>query len=258
MDGCWVVVVVVVVVVAGNDDEGFSVGCFLDLFRVRPMVVVGVHVYHDERTARVRRARRPRRSVPRAPRGVHGKGPRRHPRLCSQGKPPVRRGARSSPRPDVAHPFSSQIRRQVAEWHSRFLFKNEPDDGQPNDAARSVLFDTSRTLESLEQVSGVHSLLLAVDPSDPSDPGFLGGTPLGREFWRGLRSGGDLGAKNFKLHCLKDTASTPDPDDPTPDLLEPPTTGDSAHAPASSASKRTTANAVKTEIYASVRNALRF
>ena len=168
---------------------------------------------------------------------------------------------------------SLQIRLQVAEWHNRYLFKRDPtvqDTANQSDRGQSqtrdpfilllnpkpvtsVLFDTSRTLESLCQVSGVHSFILAVDPTDPADRGFLGGTLLGREFWRGLRSGGELGAKNFRLHCLGTTHTTDD--GPTPD---PPTT--SADPGPSSSTKRLamTANAVKTEIYASVRSALRF
>jgi len=151
-------------------------------------------------------------------------------------------------------PFD-EIRLQVAEWHNRYLFKRDPtvqDTANQSDRVTSVLFDTSRTLESLCQVSGVHSFILAVDPTDPADRGFLGGTLLGREFWRGLRSGGELGAKNFRLHCLGTTHTTDD--GPTPD---PPTT--SADPGPSSSTKRLamTANAVKTEIYASVRSALR-
>ena len=49
--------------------------------------------------------------------------------------------------------------------------------------------------------SGVQSFLLAVDPYSPSDGGFLGGSVVGREFWRGLRGGGETGARSFRTHC---------------------------------------------------------
>ena len=72
-------------------------------------------------------------------------------------------------------------------------------------AVRSVLCNASRILESLYEVSGVQSFLLAVDPYNPSDGGFLGGSVMGREFWRGLRGGGEAGAKAFKSHCLRES-----------------------------------------------------
>jgi hypothetical protein len=97
----------------------------------------------------------------------------------------------------------------------------------------------------------VHSLLLAVNPGDPEHQGFLGGTVLGREFWRGLRSGGDVGAKNFKNYCLKGTeASTVATDEPT---MAAGTIGP-VLAPVW---KRSHTNTLKTEVYANVRNALR-
>ena len=44
-----------------------------------------------------------------------------------------------------------------------------------------------------------------VDPTTPdeTDDGFLGGTNTGREFWRGLRNGGAVGARHFKEFCRK-------------------------------------------------------
>lgn len=66
---------------------------------------------------------------------------------------------------------------------------------------RAVLCDTSRILEGLSATAGVQSFLLAVDPTEASDGGFLGGSLIGREFWRGLRGGGENGAKAFKAHC---------------------------------------------------------
>ena len=53
----------------------------------------------------------------------------------------------------------------------------------------------SQQLVSLNHVSGHHSLLLVVDPNSGTDDGFLGGTVTGREFWRSMRGGGEMGAK---------------------------------------------------------------
>jgi hypothetical protein len=67
----------------------------------------------------------------------------------------------------------------------------------------------SRALESLHSIFHIDALLLVVSPHDPpasvastskaqSTDAWLGGTPLGRDFWRGLRGGGVAGAKAFK------------------------------------------------------------
>ena len=40
----------------------------------------------------------------------------------------------------------------------------------------------SQELESLETLAGVQSFFLVVNPHDPDDQGFLGGTVVGREF----------------------------------------------------------------------------
>ena len=93
----------------------------------------------------------------------------------------------------------------------------------------------------------VQSFVLAVDPFDPSDDGFLGGTTTGREFWRGLRGGGAPGALAFKEQCRRSyvpqmsAARTPP-----------------VSAPTVSKSKKTPASLLKTEVYAAVRAALRF
>ncbi|KAJ7650233.1 hypothetical protein FB45DRAFT_819398 [Roridomyces roridus] len=128
-------------------------------------------------------------------------------------------------------------RKYVAEWHSRYLF--QPRDSPQDRIARgqsilqSVLTDASRMLESLCETSGVHSFLLAVDSTDASSSGFLGGSVVGREFWRGQRGGGEAGAKAFKIHCAKNAeASSPAP-------------------------KASTSRSVKTELYEGVRKALR-
>jgi len=149
-------------------------------------------------------------------------------------------------------PFE-ETRQHVAEWHSRYLFerRSNPTRTSANDKigrARAVLCDTSRILESLEQVSGIHSFVLAVDPSDAHDQGFLGGSMLGREFWRDLRGGSDGGVKNFKAHCMRHG------DARTSSLIIDPQL---SQAVASSPPKRGPASSLKAEVYAKVRNALR-
>lgn len=103
-------------------------------------------------------------------------------------------------------------------------------------------------LESLQEVAGIHSFVLAVDPGDSRNEGFLGGTVLGREFWRGLRGGGDAGARTFKARCLKGIAVVKS--DAPSDLTMDPATATSL--------KRGPASSMKAEVYANVRNALRF
>ncbi|KAG6908685.1 hypothetical protein DXG01_003699 [Tephrocybe rancida] len=112
---------------------------------------------------------------------------------------------------------------------------------------RSVLTDVSRMLETLFEIAGIQSFILAVDPLNPSDKGFLGGTVVGREYWRGLRGGGDAGAKGFKTHCLRELESY---FPPIP--REDPTTSAST-VPA----KLPPARSLKTDLYDGVRKALR-
>ncbi|KAF9565282.1 hypothetical protein CPC08DRAFT_704810 [Agrocybe pediades] len=101
-----------------------------------------------------------------------------------------------------------ETRRSIAEWHAKYLFQTESSFPVTTEASqersnqvRTILRDTSRILESLAATSGVQAFVLAVDPHDASDAGFLGGSLLGREFWRGMRAGGESGAKAFKQHC---------------------------------------------------------
>ncbi|KAG5643012.1 hypothetical protein DXG03_001750 [Asterophora parasitica] len=113
---------------------------------------------------------------------------------------------------------------------------------------RSTLYNTSRALESLGEVAGIQSFVLAVDPNDPSDMGFLGGSIVGREFWRGMRFGGEAGAKTFKAQCLRELESQSAP----PFGRE--------EAPSSRASsvsaKGPPAKSVKNTLYENVRKAL--
>jgi hypothetical protein len=120
-----------------------------------------------------------------------------------------------------------------------------------------VLCDTSHTLESLHSLSGTHSFVLTVDPTDAADEGFLGGTVLGREFWRGLRGGGDAGANNFRSHCLKKAErATITTTTQTNNLSSGETSLSGAALTA--ASKRSPASSLKADVYANVRDALRY
>ena len=111
-------------------------------------------------------------------------------------------------------------------------------------SVRSILLNTTHILESLHEVTGVHSVFLSVDPGDPKDKGFLGGTVLGREFWRSLRGGGDIGFRSFKVHCHNGTRAS-----------EP---GDSGTTPfPTEILKRGPASSRKAEVYTNIRSALR-
>lgn len=115
--------------------------------------------------------------------------------------------------------------------------------------------DTSRILESLAETAGVQSFFLSVDPRDDEDPGFLGGSLDGREFWRNLRGGGDHGAKAFKRHCLKNDA---EPRPPTPGATNTLTHAAKSKAQiASSSSIKVDAKSVKSDLYETVRKALK-
>lgn len=96
----------------------------------------------------------------------------------------------------------------------------------------------------------MQSFLLAVDPADAADGGFLGGSLAGREFWRRMRNGGETGAKAFKAYSAKEMpASQP--------LFEQGSSADVTDAPDTTV-KRTTAKNVKSELYEKAREALRW
>ncbi|KAG6812956.1 hypothetical protein H0H92_015075 [Tricholoma furcatifolium] len=96
-------------------------------------------------------------------------------------------------------------------------------------------------LESLRAVTGVESFALSVNPENPSDNGFLGGTMLGRRYWRHMRGGGELGAKGFKSYCVRDLESYK--------IEEPPPANDPPKGPNS--------KSLKTELYDLFRKELR-
>lgn len=120
-----------------------------------------------------------------------------------------------------------------------------------NTLVRSTLCNTSSILESLSETAGVQSFLLAIDPNDPSDAGFLGGSLVGREFWRGMRGGGDTGARSFRAFYIAHSQTISKAGlaaeryiNPTP----PPLKGKGPEGPA---------RFLKNELYETVRNALR-
>ncbi|PFH52998.1 hypothetical protein AMATHDRAFT_138738 [Amanita thiersii Skay4041] len=177
-------------------------------------------------------------------------------------------------------PFE-ETRQYVAEWHAKYLFQPKSSTTTATTADKtfptttntdtinvathwqtrihSILCEASRVLESLYETSGIQSFLLAVDPPNPADNGFLGGSLLGREFWRSMRGGGKAGAKSFRVYCLKEM--------PPPAPLNQPLSIADATVPAidsaSSSSapvparRGVTAKSLKTELYDKFRKTLR-
>ena len=115
---------------------------------------------------------------------------------------------------------------------------------------RTSLCHASRILETLFETAGVQSFLLAVDPADAADAGFLGGSLTGREFWRRMRNGGETGARAFKTYCIKEMPASQPP-------FEQGSSADVTDAPETTV-KRTTAKNVKSELYEKAREALRY
>lgn len=111
-----------------------------------------------------------------------------------------------------------------------------------------MLENVSQELESLETLAGIQSFFLVVNPHDPDDQGFLGGTIVGREFWRGHRSCGAPGAEAFKTHCMRVTTRHPNT---LSGYTIPPTVQNTTSPKTSSARE------VKNELYAGLRHALR-
>ncbi|KAF9533814.1 hypothetical protein CPB83DRAFT_844559 [Crepidotus variabilis] len=154
-----------------------------------------------------------------------------------------------------------ETRRHVAQWHAKYLFQpttpvdsiTELTGSERAEKIKPVLCDTSRILESLSDSWGVHSFLLAVDPYNPSDAGFLGGSLLGREFWRGLRSGGDNGARSFRIHCTTQLQVVQKDVKPFISAAQRPVRASTSNASSISAPVRS----VKSELYECIRNELR-
>ncbi|KAF8656208.1 hypothetical protein AX16_002644 [Volvariella volvacea WC 439] len=174
-------------------------------------------------------------------------------------------------------PFE-ETRQYVAEWHNKYLFQScvttAVEAGpagsitERSAKARSILCEASRILETLYESAGVQSFLVAVDPLNPSDEGFLGGSEAGREFWRGFRGGGSAGVKALKTQCLRNVKATPPnslknatpvPVPSSVSSISPPSAVPSAVVPSlQPPAKPATAKATKTELYDAIRKALRY
>ena len=112
-------------------------------------------------------------------------------------------------------------------------------------AVRNVLLSTSRVLESLQATSGIQSFIVAINPNDVEDEGFLGGSSLGREFWRSLRGGGLAGVKALKslaISTFQDSSSS----------------NFSLHGAGIPSRQKETAHSLKSDVYARVRALLRY
>ncbi|KAF9267724.1 hypothetical protein L218DRAFT_854863 [Marasmius fiardii PR-910] len=161
-------------------------------------------------------------------------------------------------------PFE-EMRFRFVEWHSRHLFNNFVPDTACQTAlqagratqTRNILVDVSRILETLCHIWGIQSFILAVDPYLPANEGFLGGSTAGRDFWRGLRNGGEHGATSFKQKCLKDMHNTTlqENTSESPSNSSPPQLTSSSVV--SLKQPLSTAREVKTALYDAVRNSLR-
>ncbi|KAJ3744386.1 hypothetical protein DFH05DRAFT_1494936 [Lentinula detonsa] len=159
-----------------------------------------------------------------------------------------------------ARPFE-QTRQEVARWHCNKLFQWQPSSSETSNRSTetwTILVNLSRILESLSGVFGIESLLLAVDTEDSTGQPFLGGTVKGREFWRGMRTGGESGARAFKEQCLKNQSSRNvqpiSPDQRIP--LNNPSKSVSTSSVIDVSSKQSARN-VKVDLYDGVRKALR-
>lgn len=146
-----------------------------------------------------------------------------------------------------------EVRRYVAELHSAYLFKSAPVKDvreSVQERVNVVLRHTSQTLETLQEVAGLQSFFLVVNPRDATDEGFLGGTTMGREFWRGHRGCGAAGARAFQAQCMRSAHGS----------MRNPAVGTSTDAPAViniASQKKGPASSLKAEVYASIRNAIR-
>ena len=130
-------------------------------------------------------------------------------------------------------------------------------------AVLDALRSTSRILESLHELAGLQSFFLVVNPHDPDDEGFLGGTVLGREFWRGHRGCGIAAAEAFRAQCVKALKQTSSPIvGAAASVVLPGQIQGPAQPPVQmlnmKSQKKGPAISLKMDIYADVRNALRY
>ncbi|KZT00803.1 uncharacterized protein LAESUDRAFT_816334 [Laetiporus sulphureus 93-53] len=144
-----------------------------------------------------------------------------------------------------------EVRRSMSELHCKYLFDASVSSRSTvQERILHVLRTTSRTFESLQTIAGLQSFFLVVNPTDLSDEGFLGGTLLGREFWRCHRGCGTAGAKAFQHECvkalqMKAQSSMHGNMEALPPLVNAPQ------------QKKGPAGTLKAEVYSSVRNAIR-
>lgn len=141
-------------------------------------------------------------------------------------------------------PFD-QVRRHVAERHSQYLFSSPIPAPTSWHNIHNILSSTCQVLESLQVAAGVQSFMVAVNPNDAEDEGFLGGSSLGKEFWTSLRGGGTAGAKALKSLAI---STFQDPYLPSTSTL---------HGTGMPSRQRETAHSLKSEVYARVRTLLR-
>ncbi|KAH9945182.1 uncharacterized protein BXZ73DRAFT_73369 [Epithele typhae] len=154
-----------------------------------------------------------------------------------------------------SRPFD-EVKRRMAEVHCRSLFGGAGSQNLSDDRRQIVsqaLQTISQQLESLEALVGLQSFFLAVRPSDPDDAGFLGGTNIGREFWRGHRGCGAPGAELFKTQCARaqnlNMSSVLTAVAPLPTV--------SVHPATNPTRKKQPAHEVKTQLYGAFRDKLR-
>ncbi|KAH9002982.1 hypothetical protein EDB86DRAFT_2894346 [Lactarius hatsudake] len=158
-----------------------------------------------------------------------------------------------------------QVRRHVAERHSQYLFSSSiPAPDSRNNSAfwsphyvesylgwlvavkvHNILSSTCQVLESLQVTAGIQSFVVAINPNDAEDEGFLGGSLLGKEFWTSLRGGGTAGAKALKSLAISTFQDPSLP--PTPTF----------HGTGIPSRQKETAHSLKSEVYARVRTLLR-
>ena len=125
--------------------------------------------------------------------------------------------------------------------------------------ARDILVEISRALESLHHIWGIQSFVLAVDPQYPANESFLGGSTAGRDFWRGLRGGGESGATSFKQQCIKQMGDSRHEQSPAAAAFENSEGSNSGQTSADTVGKQSqpSAREVKSELYDSIRRSLR-
>ncbi|GJE88642.1 hypothetical protein PsYK624_047250 [Phanerochaete sordida] len=150
------------------------------------------------------------------------------------------------------------IKKRMAQLHCQSLFESGNADNEANQI--DVLRSISQQLEYLQTICGLQSFYLAVNPGDPSDQGFLGGTLLGREFWRGYRGCGEPGARAFREYCTNASATptavpwaSTSAREPTPQ----PAAAPGVQPAGGAALRKSPANALKAEVYLAVRTAVR-